>query len=72
MYDDVPAKELSRVERAVSFVRGAFFAGEELVDLGDAQRRVERWCRHRAGMNRAGASGSARPPSVPRFVTLSG
>ena len=31
------------------FVRGSFFAGETFVDLADAQRRAETWCRERAG-----------------------
>jgi transposase len=39
-----------RVERVVPFVRGSFFAGETFVDLAEAQRRVEEWCRERAGM----------------------
>jgi hypothetical protein len=39
-----------RVERAVQFVRGSFWAGETFVDLADAQARVEVWCRERAGM----------------------
>lgn len=39
-----------RVERVVPFVRNSFFAGEVFVDLADAQRRVEVWCRERAGM----------------------
>jgi hypothetical protein len=39
-----------RVERSVPFVRGSFFAGESFVDLADAQRRVESWCKVRAGM----------------------
>ena len=39
-----------RVERAVSFVRDSFFAGETFVDLADAQRRAEQWCLGRAGM----------------------
>ncbi len=39
-----------RVERQVQFVRGSFFAGEAFVDLADAQRRAELWCRQRAGM----------------------
>ena len=32
------------------FVRNSFFAGEEFFDLPDAQRRVEDWCKVRAGM----------------------
>jgi Integrase core domain len=39
-----------RVERAVSFVRSSFFAGESFLDLADAQRRAEAWCSTRAGM----------------------
>jgi hypothetical protein len=39
-----------RVERQVQFVRGSFFAGETFIDLADAQRRAEQWCRQRAGM----------------------
>ncbi len=39
-----------RVERTVPFVRRSFFAGETFIDLADAQRRVEEWCRERAGM----------------------
>ena len=38
-----------RVERTVPFVRNSFFAGETFIDLADAQRRVEEWCRERAG-----------------------
>jgi transposase len=39
-----------RVERVVPFVRNSFFAGESFVDLADAQRRAEVWCRQRAGL----------------------
>jgi hypothetical protein len=39
-----------RVERVVPYVRNNFFAGETFIDLADAQRRVEVWCRQRAGM----------------------
>ena len=39
-----------RVERVVPFVRRSFFAGETFIDLADAQRRAETWCRERAGM----------------------
>jgi transposase len=38
-----------RVERTVPFVRSSLFAGETFVDLADAQRRAEVWCRERAG-----------------------
>ncbi len=39
-----------RVERMVQFVRGSWWQGETFIDLADAQRRVEEWCRVRAGM----------------------
>jgi hypothetical protein len=52
-----------RVERAVQFVRGSFFAGETFVDVADAQRRVEAWCRERAGMRTHGTT-QARPIEV--------
>jgi hypothetical protein len=39
-----------RVERMVPYVRNNFFAGETFVDLADAQRRAETWCRTTAGM----------------------
>lgn len=39
-----------RVERVVPYVRNDFFAGEMFIDLADAQRRVDIWCRERAGM----------------------
>ncbi len=38
------------MERTVPFVRNSFFAGETFIDLADAQRRAEEWCRVRAGM----------------------
>ncbi len=38
-----------RVERSVQYVRGNFFAGEEFVDLADAQTRAETWCAETAG-----------------------
>ena len=43
-------KDKPRVERQVPYVRRRFFAGEEFVDLSDAQRRVEQWCRDGAGL----------------------
>jgi len=39
-----------RVERQVPHVRRRFFAGENFVDLTDAQRRAEQWCAQGAGM----------------------
>ena len=52
-----------RVERAVQFVRGSFWAGESFTDLDDAQRRVVAWCSDRAGMRIHGTT-QARPAEV--------
>ena len=52
-----------RVERQVQFVRGSFFAGETFIDLADAQRRAETWCRERAGMRVHGTT-QQRPAEV--------
>jgi len=43
-------QDKGRVEAGVKFVQGSFFAGEAFLGLADAQRRVEQWCRVRAGM----------------------
>jgi transposase len=50
-----------RVERAVQYVRGNFWAGESFTDLADAQNRAEIWCRERAGMRIHGTT--ARRPA---------
>ena len=50
-----------RVERAVQYVRGNFWAGESFTDLADAQNRAEIWCRERAGMRVHGTT--ARRPA---------
>jgi transposase len=55
-----------RVERMVPFVRQSFFAGETFIDLADAQRRAETWCRERAGMRVHGTI-QARPAEVFRI-----
>jgi transposase len=55
-----------RVERAVPFVRRSFFAGEDFIDLTDAQRRAEVWCRERAGLRVHGTT-QAQPAEV--FLT---
>jgi transposase len=52
-----------RVERTVPYVRQSFFAGETFIDLVDAQRRAERWCRDKAGMRVHGTI-QARPAEV--------
>ncbi len=52
-----------RVERAVQYVRGNFWAGEAFADLADAQARVALWCREQAGMRIHGTI-HARPAEV--------
>jgi transposase len=56
-------KDKPRVERAVPFARGSFFAGERFIDLPDGQRRAEEWCRVRAGLRVHGTT-QARPAEV--------
>jgi hypothetical protein len=66
-------KDKPRVERCVQYVRGNFFAGEEFVDLADAQVRAEKWCRETAGQRIHGTT-AARPVELfastrrPRWV----
>ena len=43
-------KDKPRVERAVQYVRESWWRGERFIDLADAQRRVEHWCRVTAGL----------------------
>ncbi|MBC3189503.1 IS21 family transposase [Pseudonocardia sp. C8] len=52
-----------RVERAVQYVRGNFFAGEQFVDLADCRARAVHWCTHVAG-RRIHGSTRARPGEV--------
>ncbi len=52
-----------RVERAVQYVRGNFFAGETFLDLADCRARAERWCSQVAG-TRIHGSTRARPAEV--------
>jgi len=52
-----------RVERAVQYVRGNFWAGETFTDLEDAQARVVVWCAQRAGMRIHGTT-AARPAEM--------
>jgi transposase len=56
-------KDKPKVERAVPFVRNSFFAGETFIDLDDAQRRAEGWCRTRAGLRVHGTT-QQRPAVV--------
>jgi hypothetical protein len=51
------------VERAVQYVRGNFFAGEDFAGLSDAQARAEAWCKAVAGMRIHGTI-QARPAEV--------
>jgi hypothetical protein len=43
-------QDKGRVERAVQFVQGSFWAGEGFADLAMAQEAAVLWCRTRAGM----------------------
>ena len=52
-----------RVERAVQYVRGNFFAGEHFTGLADAQARAGAWCQGIAGMRIHGTI-QARPAEV--------
>jgi hypothetical protein len=52
-----------RVERAVQYVRGNFFAGEHFAGLADAQAAAGRWCQEVAGMRIHGTI-AARPAEV--------
>jgi hypothetical protein len=52
-----------RVERVVGFVRNSMFAGETFVDLADAQRHAEAWCRTRAGLRIHGTT-QCRPAEL--------
>ena len=51
------------MERAVQYVRGNFFAGEDFAGLAEAQARAEAWCRQVAGM-RVHRTIAARPAEV--------
>ena len=52
-----------RVERTVAYVRGSLFAGEEFIDLADAQRKARQWCIEVAGQ-RIHRSTGRRPAEV--------
>ena len=42
------ANEKGRVERAISYVRSAFFEAREFVDIGDLNRQAMDWCKREA------------------------
>jgi transposase len=56
-------KDKPKVERAVQYVRGNFFAGEHFTGLAGAQAAAEAWCRDVAGMRIHGTTCS-RPAEV--------
>src|SRR5215831_1468351 len=56
-------KDKPKVERAVQYVRGNFFAGEHFSGLAGAQARAEAWCQDVAGMRIHGTI-QARPAEV--------
>jgi transposase len=43
-------QDKGRVESGVHFAQRSFFAGEDFLDIADAQRRADDWSRVRAGM----------------------
>lgn len=43
-------QDKGRVESGVKFAQRSFFDGEEFLDIADAQRRADDWCRVRAGL----------------------
>ena len=47
----------------VKYVRGNFFAGEDFIDLADAQARAQTWCADKAGQRIHGTT-CARPAVV--------
>jgi hypothetical protein len=53
----------ARCERTVAYVRGSLFAGEEFIDLADAQRKAIQWCAEVAG-GRIHRSTGRRPAEV--------
>ena len=57
------AKDKPRVERTVQYVRSNFWAGEQFVDLADAQARARAWCADVAGQRIHGTI-QARPAEV--------
>jgi hypothetical protein len=57
------AKDKPRVERTVHYVRSNFWAGEQFLDLADAQTRARAWCTDVAGQRIHGTI-QARPADV--------
>jgi len=59
-------KDKPKVERQVQYVRGSYFAGEDFVDLADAQRRATTWCSSTAALRTHGTT-QCRPLEVFRL-----
>jgi len=59
-------RDKPKVERQVQYVRGSYFAGEEFVDLADAQRRANTWCATTAGLRTHGTT-QCRPLDIFRL-----
>ena len=57
------AQDKPRVERTVHYVRSNFWAGEQFLDLADAQTRARAWCADVAGQRLHGTI-QARPAQV--------
>jgi transposase len=57
------AKDKPRVERTVQYVRSSCWAGEQFVDLAEAQARAQAWCAQVAGQRVHGTI-QARPAEV--------
>lgn len=56
-------KDKPKVERAVQYVRGNFFAGEGFRDIQEVRSKAEAWCRQDAGMRVHGTT-QLRPLEV--------
>ena len=56
-------QDKGRVESGVKFAQRSFFAGKQFLDIADAQRRADDWCRVRAGMRVHGTT-RQRPAEV--------
>lgn len=56
-------RDKPKVERAVQYARGNFWAGESFTTLEQAQEAVTVWCAHRAGMRIHGST-QARPAEL--------
>jgi transposase len=67
--------EKGRVERAIRYIRGSFFAARTFVDLADLNAQAEAWCRDVAAARRCPADATltvqqARAEEAPRLLPL--